>query len=132
MPLRVMMVDDNDSDLLYTQVTLKRCGVPCEVLAFERAEDALAHLGATPGHGVRLVLLDINMPVMNGFAFLDAFEALPAAQRGQAEVVMLSSSSDPADMARAQAHASVIGYLTKPLERAEAAALLQRVSAAAP
>ena len=128
MPPRVMMVDDNDSDLLYTRVTLQRCGEPCEVLAFERAQDALQHLSNTPDHGVRLILLDINMPVMDGFAFLDAFEALPAEQRAGAVVAMLSSSSDPGDRSRAQAYPSVAGYLTKPLDRAEAASLLRRTT----
>ncbi|MBX3609634.1 MAG: response regulator [Hydrogenophaga sp.] len=126
MSLRVMMVDDNESDLLFTRVTLQRCGVPCEVIEFERAQDALAHLAADPRHGVRVVLLDINMPVMDGFAFLDAFEALAPDLRAQTAVIMLSSSSDPGDRARAQTYASVAGYLTKPLDRAEAAKLLER------
>lgn len=123
---RVMMVDDNDSDLLFTRVTLQRCGVPCEVLAFERAEDGLAHLAARADHGVRLILLDINMPVMDGFGFLDAFEALPATHRAGTEVVMLSSSADPADRSRAERYPCVTGYVTKPLDRAQAASLLQR------
>ncbi len=128
MPPRVMMVDDNDSDLLYTRVTLQRCGEPCEVMAFERAQDALAHLRSTPAHGVQLILLDINMPVMDGFAFLDAFEALTPEQRGGAVVAMLSSSSDPADRSRAQGYSSVADYLTKPLNRSEAAGLLRRTT----
>ena len=78
MPCRVMMVDDNDNDLLFTRLTLQRCGVPCEVLAFTHASAALDHLRDTPDHGVALILLDINMPVMNGFDFLEAFERLPA------------------------------------------------------
>lgn len=123
---RVMMVDDNDSDLLFTRVTLQRCGVPCEVLAFERAEDGLAHLADRADHGVRLILLDINMPVMDGFGFLDAFQALPDTHRVGTEVVMLSSSADPADRARAERYPCVTGYVTKPLDRAQAAALLQR------
>jgi CheY-like chemotaxis protein len=65
------------------------------------------------------------MPVTDGFAFLEAFEALPVAHRGSAVVAMLSSSSDPADRARAGSFSSVKGYLTKPLGKAEAAAVLQ-------
>jgi len=129
MSRRVMMVDDSDSDLLFTRLALQRCGVPCEVLGFERAEEALAHLAASPDHGVDLILLDINMPVMDGFAFLEAFEALPLAHRGSAVVAMLSSSSDPADRARAGGYSSVKGYLTKPLGKTEAAAVLQHVPA---
>ena len=50
-------------------------------------------------------------------------DALAPAARGDAVVVMLSSSSDPADRDRAARHASVKGYLTKPLDRQMAAAL---------
>jgi len=124
MPCRVMMVDDNDNDLLFTRLTLQRCGVPCEVLAFTHASAALDHLRDTPDHGVALILLDINMPVMNGFEFLEAFERLPPASRQGTQVVMLSSSSDPGDQRRADGFACVRGYLTKPLDRATAAGLL--------
>lgn len=123
MTLRVMMVDDNDNDLLFTRLILQRCGVGYDILGFERAAQALDHLRDTPSHGVSIILLDINMPAMNGFEFLEAFEALTPAQQGGAVVLMLSSSSDPTDRERAARHASVKGYLTKPLERQVAAAL---------
>lgn len=129
MPCRVMMIDDNDNDLLFTRLTLQRCGVPCEMLAFTHAQKALDHLRDTPSHGVDVILLDINMPVMNGFDFLQAFEQLSAEQRGHTVVAMLSSSSDPGDRRRADAFASVCAYLTKPLERTAAAALLNRIQA---
>jgi CheY-like chemotaxis protein len=130
MPCRVMMVDDNDNDLLFTRLTLQRCGVPCEAIAFTHAQAALDHLRDTPGHGVDLVLLDINMPVMNGFDFLEAFEQLPPASRQGTVVAMLSSSSDPGDRRRAEGFACVRGYLTKPLDRATAAALLSALRSA--
>ena len=100
MPRRVMMVDDNDNDLLFTRLTLQRCGVPCEVVGFTHAQAALDHLRDTPDHGVDLILLDINMPVMNGFDFLEAFEALAPEQRGQTVVALLSSSRDALDRER--------------------------------
>lgn len=130
MPSRVMMVDDNDNDLLFTRLTLQRCGVACEVVGFTHAQAAIDHLRDTADHGIGLILLDINMPVMNGFDFLEAFEQLPETRRRGTVIAMLSSSSDPGDRRRAAGFASVVDYLTKPLDRATAAALLSRVGTA--
>lgn len=123
MPLRVLTIDDNDDDLLFTRIALSRCGVEYDISAYPKAQEALDYLRDTPGHGVDLILLDINMPVMNGFDFLEAFEALSPAQRGRAVVVLLSSSRDALDRERAARFASVRGFLTKPLERPAAAGL---------
>lgn len=128
MSCRVLTIDDNENDLLFTRIALERCGLDCEIRAFERAQDALSMLTDDPAHGTDLILLDINMPVMDGFAFLQAFEALPAAQRGHAVVVMLSSSSDPADRRRAAAHACVRGFVNKPLDKDTAVRLVLQAS----
>ncbi|MFN7123502.1 MAG: response regulator [Hydrogenophaga sp.] len=127
MSCRVLMVDDNENDLLFTRIALQRSGVDCEVQAFERAQEALDLLSSRPDHGVDLILLDINMPVMDGFAFLRAFEALPAGHRAHTVVVMLSSSSDPADHSRAAGHACVRGFLNKPLDKDAAAGLIRLI-----
>lgn len=123
MPLRILMIDDNEDDLLFTRIALTRCGVEYDISAHIKAQDALEELRCTPGHGVDLILLDINMPVMNGFDFLEAFEALTPEQRGATAVVLLSSSRDALDRERAARFSSVRGFLTKPLERAAAAEL---------
>jgi CheY-like chemotaxis protein len=123
MPMRILMIDDNEDDLMFTQIALKRCGVEYDTHMHQRAQDALAYLSSTPDHGVDLILLDINMPVMNGFDFLEAFEALAPEQRGQTVVALLSSSRDALDRERAARFPSVRGFLTKPLERSQAAQL---------
>ncbi|MFN7724776.1 MAG: response regulator [Rubrivivax sp.] len=115
MPGRVMVVDDSEADRLFAQIMLERWAPGASVVGFESARAALVHLHA-PGHGVNLVLLDINMPGMDGWGFLAACEAAPALAEGP-RVVMLTSSPDPADQQRAQAHDRVLGFITKPLSR---------------
>lgn len=121
---RVMLIDDSESDLLYTRIILQRAAVPYEVQAFESAREALAALkdGTAP---VDLILLDINMPGMNGFEFLEAYQALRGDQQADAVVVMLTSSPHAADRDRALAFDCVKGYVTKPIDRASADSLVE-------
>lgn len=118
-----MVVDDSEADLLFARIVLERAEAGFEVLPFESAREALAHLQDPAAGPVDVVLLDINMPGMNGFEFLDAFDRLPPAQRRSAVVVMLTSSPDPGDRERALAHPGVRGYITKPMSRQAAADL---------
>jgi CheY-like chemotaxis protein len=126
---RVMLIDDSESDLLYTRIILQRASVPYEVLAFETAQDALRALKAG-GEPVDLILLDINMPGMNGFEFLEAYQALRGDQQADVVVVMLTSSPDPADRERALAFPCVKGYVTKPIDRASADGLVRLLGGA--
>lgn len=123
---RVMLVDDSEADLLFTRIVLERAGEDFEVLSFEEARAALDCL-RSDGPRVDLILLDINMPGMNGFEFLDVYRGLPQARRDGAAVVMLSSSADPADRERAMAYDCVAGYLTKPLDASTASDLRRQV-----
>ena len=116
-----MLIDDSEADLLYAQIMLQRCGEPFEIRSFESARDALAALHDDTA--TDLILLDINMPGLDGFGFLEAYERLP--RRSRTPVVMLTSSPDPADRARALRHRCVKDYLTKPLDRDAAASLAQ-------
>ncbi len=120
-----MVVDDSDADLLFARIVLERAEAGFEVLPFDTARDALARLQDASAEPVDVVLLDINMPGMNGFDFLDAFERLPPERRHSAVVVMLTSSPDPGDRERALAHRCVRGYITKPMSRQAAADLLR-------
>jgi CheY-like chemotaxis protein len=124
----VLVVDDNDADLLYVRIVLEAAGIAERVLCFGTAQEALAHLAGTEGAQSDLVLLDLNMPEMGGFGFLDAYGLLLRSGPARAGVVVLTSSPDPADRRRAMTHACVRGYLVKPIEPGAAlglASLLQ-------
>lgn len=120
----VMVVDDNDADLVYTEVVLRARGIAKQVICHDTAAAALARL-ADPGQPqVSLVLLDLNMPEMDGFAFLRAYEARLAHPEHAVPVVMLTSSPESSDRLRCTAHVCVQGYVVKPLSNDDALYLL--------
>ena len=116
----VMVVDDSESDLLFTQIVLERSGVARQLVLMDSARRALDFLAQPGNPAIDLILLDINMPGMDGFEFLDSYEQQCAQPTS---VVMLTSSPDPADRVRALQHRCVRDFLAKPLNPALAAGL---------
>ncbi len=62
-----------------------------------------------------LILLDINMPVMDGWGFLDRYTVLDENQKGKVLVVMLTTSLNPEDRSRARKHGELSDFMVKPL-----------------
>ena len=65
-----------------------------------------------------VIFLDINMPKMDGFEFLEACKSLPQGRRGSLVIVMLTTSLDPGDRTRAMATGMVRDFHHKPLSLA--------------
>lgn len=124
MTRKVIMIDDNEDDLLFTRIAFERCGRQAELLQFVDPQQALAYFAAGGATEPALVLLDINMPGMSGFDFLQAYEQLAQDNRTSLVVVMLTSSNDERDKERAFQSPMVRGYVNKPIERVRAAELL--------
>lgn len=124
----VLIIDDSDADLLYSRLILEGAQVAERVITLGTAQEALDHLQQPEGHRVDLILLDINMPEMDGFAFLQTYQGLHVGQQAQAVVVMLTSSPDPVDRERALAFACVKGYVVKPIDLESARGLTALVA----
>ncbi|MEQ8280145.1 MAG: response regulator [Deltaproteobacteria bacterium] len=127
-----MIVDDSDADVYLASHFLQRSGRFEHVWGITEPEDALAlfeHFEETAANDERfppsLILLDINMPRMNGFEFLEALQKLELARKPV--VVIVSSSDHENDRTRAAQSPLVREYVTKPLSKAVAAELADRL-----
>lgn len=125
---RVMLVDDEQIDQMIYKRVLNRSGMATDIVGFVYASDALEYLADPASPKVDLILLDINMPGMNGFEFLEAASDTLGSQAEIPVVIMLTTSLSPADRARAAGFGAVKAFLNKPLEQAhldEAADILR-------
>ena len=126
----VLLVDDDPTTNYLNKLLLTRMGVAEQVLVAENGEQALRTLDQTCSAPAsvacpRLILLDMNMPVLNGLGFLEAYVQMPLAHQRAIVVVMLTTSLHPVDLARAQ-QLPIGGVLTKPLTREKVTTLLQQ------
>ncbi len=109
MTLRVALVDDNPTDRLLAAEALREVRADCTLETYDSGPAALAHLRTAP-RLLNVLLLDINMPGMDGFEVLSALKA--DARLSLIPVVMLTTSNAPADVREAYTlHAS--SYVVK-------------------
>lgn len=114
-PLRLLMIDDDPADLFFHTIVVEDSGLPCVVQTELEAAAALESLNAAGAAPPHLIFLDLNMPRMNGWEFLEEYERLPRETRAHALIAILSTSMNPADRSKALAHPCVADYFVKPL-----------------
>ncbi|WP_374521595.1 response regulator [Hydrogenophaga sp.] len=113
-PHRFILIDDSEADNLFHKIMIQRAGFGGEILIFEDSKKALNFLRTDAEPVPTCILLDINMPVLNGFELAE--EATPLLKgKPTMVVVMLTSSHSPEDKARAQSIEIIQGYVSKPL-----------------
>ena len=121
----VLLVDDDETTNFLHRLVLGKTGMESEItVALDgRAALELLHARLADERGLPdIILLDVNMPRMNGFEFLDAFATLPGAR--DVRVVMVTTSLLPDDRNRALASALVSSFKSKPLSVGDAREIL--------
>lgn len=128
---QVLVIDDDFSSLFLAQLTLKDMQVAGKVTALQSAEAGLTFLkeNCLPDPDKDscpdLILLDINMPGMDGFEFLDALEMMGKKHMIRKVVVVLTSSSYPRDQEKMHAY-GVRGFINKPVTEEKIMELVSR------
>jgi CheY-like chemotaxis protein len=116
--LRIILVDDNEIDLLLHERLITLQQISRTIISFNNANKALEFLSSNITlHRIppTIILLDIQMPEMDGFEFLEAFDSYPVKIKSQCHIVMVSSSLDHGDINRTNANPLVVKLLKKPL-----------------
>ncbi|MGI4872716.1 MAG: response regulator [Janthinobacterium lividum] len=128
---KVLLVDDDPTTSFLNSSLLSALEVAEEFLVARNGVEALQTLEqmcAEPDAFTEplLVLLDVNMPIMNGIQFLETYQQHPLAQKCQLVIVMLTSSQHSHDLERIKALPVAADILTKPLTREKVETILHR------
>ncbi len=119
----IFIIDDEKLDRYLFRHDLKKTGIDVNVVEFSGGLDALAFLedfeahqgNGNDGFPPEIIFLDINMPRLSGFGFLERFALLQEkhGDYGRCAVIVMSSSEHPDERERALGHPAVAGFITK-------------------
>ncbi|HEY2726033.1 MAG TPA: response regulator [Parafilimonas sp.] len=117
---RVIMVDDDSFSHMICKGNIRRIAAEIEFVEFTSPEKGIEYIETAFNKEVEyptVLLLDINMPVMDGWEFLERYDSIESNVKDQITIYLLSSSIDPRDKQRAAANKYVKGFLMKPFRK---------------
>jgi len=123
---KTMLIDDSEIDLFIHRRFLELCNFTREILPYKSAENAIEALQKLNGEAPPdVIFLDLNMPVIDGFSFLNLFDTLPDAIRNCTRIVVLTSSNSATDRDQVLSYQNVVLMITKPIRQSDIETLRQ-------
>jgi CheY-like chemotaxis protein len=120
----VMLIDDNEIDNLINQKMIEAASIAEHIYTHTGARSAIEFLRnlekldkETKNVMPEVIFLDIDMPLMDGFQFLDEFDKLSETTKNKCKIVMLTSSINPQDVNKSKRYSYVKKYINKPLSQ---------------
>ena len=128
----ILVIDDDEPTNFFTQMILEESGCAAHIKVVQSGQEALDYLTKSEGIGndrnlypsPDLIFLDINMPAMDGWEFLNEYKKLIVASR--IIIVMLTTSLFPEDKVRAKGIPEISGFENKPLTAEKVAMVLEK------
>lgn len=128
---RIELISIVDDDSVYTftmQMIAQTLKIADKIMFFKHGKEALEYLTRHLPHTQKLpdlILLDMNMPVMDGWAFLEKFSEIKPSIRKEITIYMVSSSVNGKDIKKAQSLSALSGYVIKPIDTVNLGKLLE-------
>ncbi len=128
---RILLIDDDKVSNFINERLISNSGVAEQLNVCISAISGLKLLNdcieSAPEQIPEIILLDIKMPVMDGFGFLEEFKKLPASFTEGIKIAMLTSSLEENDMQRSFQYENVIDFINKPLSDVKIRELLNKI-----
>ncbi|WP_394773042.1 response regulator [Flavobacterium sp.] len=117
---KVMIIDDNIIDIYITSRMITKNNFGKSVLQYTAAQEALKYLEDNQ-HDIselpQIIFVDIYMPLMSGFEFLEEFDKLSDSLKNYCKVYIISSTIDSEDIARSNNNTNVVSFHVKPISK---------------
>jgi len=114
--INLLVIDDDDINIFIIKKIVEKTGYEAKMVAKTNGQLAIDYINeliSTEQPLPQLILIDINMPILNGWEFLEAYEKLGIEEN--IDMYMLSSSVYENDIEKAKTYKTVKGFISKPL-----------------
>jgi CheY-like chemotaxis protein len=113
----IMCVDDDPITLMLFKKVVQKAAFAKDIINATNGEEAIRLINSISNQAIQpqLIFLDLNMPVMGGWEFLDLFNTSVYFNSNETKVVILTSTIDPEDINKSKTYPNVIEFLSKPI-----------------
>ena len=117
---QILCIDDDPITLMLYKKVIEKASFSTEIITAQNGEEALRlfnelKYSKNEAKKPQLIFLDLNMPVMGGWEFLDHFTSVDYEEFNSISIIVLSSTINPEDLAKAKKYPAVIDFLSKPI-----------------